>query len=152
MKAWRLTREPFRALDGRGGEVADGRWHRRGQRVVYAAASPSLTVLEVLVNLDLPLELLPDDFVLMKINIPDEIGIKQVGVGDLPPGWDTPEGLPAREFSARWIGEEESAVMLVPSAIVPEENNVLINPRHSGAAKIFEDSYRPFEFDPRLFR
>ena len=152
MKAWRLTREPHKALDGIGGEFADGRWHRKGQRIVYAAASPSLTVLEVLVNLDLPLELLPDDYVLMKIDIPNDLGIKRIVVGDLPSGWDSPDELPAKTFGAKWIDDAESAVMMVPSVIVPEESNVLINPRHSDAPRILRDMDRPFKFDPRLFR
>jgi RES domain-containing protein len=152
MKAWRLAKARHKSLDGIGGEVAEGRWHRRGQRIVYAAASPSLAVLEVLVHLDLPPELLPDDYVLVGINIPDNIEIKRIGTRELPAGWNSPDGAAARAVGERWLDGRESAIMLVPSVIVPEESNVLINPRHSDAARIVEGSSRRFDFDLRLLR
>lgn len=152
MRAWRLTKTRHTSLDGIGGEVAQGRWHRKGQRIVYAAVSPSLAVLEVLVHLDLSPDLLPDDYLLVGINIPDNIEIQRIGSDEPPVGWNSFDGLSARTVGEKWLDDGESAVMLVPSVIVPEENNVLINPRHSDAARIAVISSRRFAFDFRLLR
>ena len=150
MKAWRLTKARHKSLDGIGGEIAEGRWHRRGQRIIYAAASPSLAVLEVLIHLDLSPDLLPDDYILIEIDIPDDIETIRTKRDDLPDGWDFFDGLAARVVGVKWLDDGETAVMLVPSVVVPEENIVLINPVHSHAGKIVEVSNRPFSFDPRL--
>jgi RES domain-containing protein len=76
MILWRLTRRPHADLSGRGGRLADGRWHSRGQPIVYCATSAALAVLEVRVHLDLPLDLLPDDYVLMQIAAPDDLEVR----------------------------------------------------------------------------
>ena len=72
---WRLTLRPHADLSGQGGRCADGRWHTRGRPVVYCATSAALAALEVRVHLDLPFELLPDDYVLMRIEAPDDLQI-----------------------------------------------------------------------------
>lgn len=118
--------------------------------MVYAAASPSLAVLEVLVHLDLSPDLLPDDYLLLAIDIPDDIEIKRLNPDELPFDWTSPDGSTARAVGEKWLDDGKSAVMVVPSVIVAEENNVLINPRHSDAARISENSSRRFEFDFRL--
>jgi RES domain-containing protein len=73
MILWRLTRRPHADLLGKGGELADARWHTRGRPVVYCASTAALAALEVRVHLDLPFDLLPDDYVLMQIATPDNI-------------------------------------------------------------------------------
>lgn len=152
MKAWRLAKARYKALDGVGGEVAEGRWHRKGQRIVYASASPSLAVLEVLVHLDLPIDFLPDDYVLIGIDIPDDVAIKRIESSGLPSDWGASDGSVSRAVGKSWLDKVESAALLVPSVIVPEENNVLINPGHGDATRIVEKSNRLFSFDPRLSR
>lgn len=152
MKAWRLAKVRHKTLDGTGGEVAEGRWHRRGRRIVYASASPSLAVLEVLVHLDLPVESLPDDYVLIGMDIPNDVAIKRMESSGLPSDWGAFDGSASRAIGESWLDKVESAVLLVPSVIVPEENNVLINPRHGDATRIVENSNRLFSFDSRLSR
>jgi RES domain-containing protein len=149
MILWRLTRRPHADLSGRGGELADGRWHTRGRPVVYCAASAALAVLEVRVHLDLPLDLLPDDYVLMRIAAPDHLEVRNSG--DLPGGWRSQEGL-CRPIGDAWLKEGSTALLSVPSAIVAMERNILVKPKHAGAARIIVAEIVPFPWDERLFR
>ncbi|HZA65630.1 MAG TPA: RES family NAD+ phosphorylase [Geminicoccaceae bacterium] len=135
MILWRLTRRPYADLSGRGGELADGRWHRRGRPVVYCAASAALAVLEVRVHLDLPLDLLPDDYILMQIEAPDDLAIRTIGPSDLPAGWRSREDL-CRPIGDAWLGARSTALLSVPSAIVEVDRNVLLNPRHPHSTQI----------------
>jgi RES domain-containing protein len=150
MIVWRLTRRPYADLSGRGGEVADGRWHTRGRPIVYCAGTAALTVLEARVHLDLPLELLPDDYVLMKIDTPDELALRTIGPADLPAGWRSREDL-CRRIGDAWLVEGATALLSVPSTIVQVERNNLLNPRHADAAGISVAEIVPFGWDERLF-
>jgi RES domain-containing protein len=150
MIVWRLTRRPYADLSGRGGEVADGRWHTRGRPIVYCAGTAALTVLEARVHLDLPLELLPDDYVLMKIDTPDELALRTIGPADLPAGWRSREDL-CRRIGDAWLVEGATALLSVPSTIVQVERNILLNPRHPDAAGISVAEIVPFGWDERLF-
>jgi RES domain-containing protein len=150
MILWRLTRRPYADLGGRGGELADGRWHTRGRPVVYCAASAALAVLEVRVHLDLPLDLLPDDYVLMQIEAPDDLAIQTIRPSDLPAGWRSREDL-CRAIGDAWLEEGSTALLSVPSAIVEVERNILLNPRHSSAGNFAIAEVMPFGWDERLF-
>lgn len=141
MRLWRLAREAHSALDGEGARMFGGRWNSPGRPVVYCAGSAALAVLEVRVHLDLPLDLLPEDYRLVVIETGD------VGYEDAQPqATET-----ARVFGDKWLASGRSAILRVPSVIVPEEWNVLINPLHPHAQHIQVESQRPFVFDSRLF-
>lgn len=141
MRLWRLAREAHSALDGEGSRMFGGRWNSPGRPVVYCAGSAALAVLEVRVHLDLPLDLLPEDYRLVAIETGD------VGYEDAQPqATET-----ARAFGDKWLASGRSAILRVPSVIVPEEWNVLINPHHPHAQHIQVESQRPFQFDARLF-
>lgn len=142
MRVWRLVREPYASLDGEGARRFGGRWNSPGYPVVYTAADAALTVLEVRVHLDLPLDLLPDDYRLLGI----EIGDRKPETGPL-----LSDPVQCRSFGDRWLHEARSAVLMVPSVIVPESFNVLINPQHPDAHSIRIVSRRAWTFDPRLF-
>ena len=141
MLAWRLCRAPYADLLGDGARRFGGRWNSPGWPVVYAASNPALAVLEVRVHLDLPPELLPDDYVLVTIDLGD------LSVEDLAQ-------MPAapRMFGDTWLQEQRTPVLRVPSAIVPESPNLLLNPAHPEAptARILDT--RRFMFDSRLWR
>lgn len=152
MILWRLTRRAYADLSGRGGEFADGRWHTRGRPVVYCAGTAALAVLEVRVHLDLPLDLLPDDYVLMKIDAPDELEAQRVPVRDLAKGWREPRGEAlCRAVGDAWLRAGSAALLSVPSAIVEVERNLLVNPRHPDAKHVRVDEILPFGWDERLF-
>jgi RES domain-containing protein len=149
--AWRITRAAHQALDGEGARLNGGRWNNEGIAVVYASASLSLAVLEYLVHVEPAL--VPTDLVAMEIGLPDDPTLGAVvEASRFPPGnWRT---YPAPEWQAElgdmWVADGTFLWLAVPSAIVPEEHNVLVNPRHPGMADVRVIGARPFQFDPRL--
>jgi RES domain-containing protein len=138
--AWRLCRAPFADLTGEGARRFGGRWNRPGQPIVYAASSAALAVLEVRVHLDLPPDLLPNDYLLLTIDLRD-LAIEEV---------DTVPEHPAA-FGDAWLREGRSPVLQVPSLIVPESPNLLFNPAHPDAARANIIARRRFVFDQRLW-
>lgn len=146
---WRLYRRAYGVgLDGAGGRFAAGRWNHKGKPIVYTAGSASLCILERLVHLD-P-SLLPADLMLARIEIPS--GIKAERTGTLPRNWFTLANLAhTRRIGMAWLASGTSAILEVPSAIVPEETNALLNPAHPDSAKFRVTARRQFRFDERLF-
>lgn len=142
MRLWRLSRRPFATLDGRGAERYGGRWNRPGRAMVYAAVDAALAVLEVRVHLDLPFELLPDDYVLAEL----DTGNASVEEGPMPA-----EAEKCAEFGDRWLRERRTTLLLVPSVIVPQSNNVLINPQHPASGQVQVERLHRWRFDSRLF-
>ena len=140
MQAWRLCRAPFADLSGEGARLYGGRWNSPGRAMVYAAADAALAVLEVRVHLDLPPELIPNDYVLTTIEMPD---LPIEVVADLP--------ADPRAFGDQWLTEQRTPVLAAPSFIVPEARNMLINPAHPRAAEAKLASVRAFAFDRRLW-
>jgi RES domain-containing protein len=141
MLAWRLCRAPFADLTGEGARRFGGRWNTPGQPMVYAASTAALAVLEVRVHLDLTLDLLPDDYVLLTIDLAD---LAAEVVDAIPPATTT--------FGDAWLQEQRTPVLQVPSSIVPESPNLLLNPAHPAAVRARIAGSRPFTFDRRLWR
>src|ERR1700736_6008380 len=98
MDLWRVLRRPYAALSGEGARIFGGRWNSPGRPVVYFAEHPALAALEVRVHLDLPFELLPDDFVLMGVRLADNL-IAEI---DNPPGEAT-SGLQTVATGDSWL-------------------------------------------------
>lgn len=146
---WRLYRAGYGpGLDGIGGTFAHGRWHRRGARVVYFGASAAIVVLERLAHTD-P-DLLPADLRLACFELPASISsIKAEHVSALPENWIQDEEA-TRRLGDKWWLERLSPLLVVPSAILPEESNYVLNPQHSEAAALRLIRERPFTFDARL--
>jgi RES domain-containing protein len=107
---------------------------------VYLADHPALAVLEVRVHLDLPLELLPDDYVLMRVRLPDAA----------PSVIEDAQSDPKSTGDA-WLRTGDTATLHVPSVLVPFAHNLLLNPRHQRAADAAVISTTPFRFDARLW-
>ncbi len=152
MRVWRICRKPHSndALNGRGGLFASGRWHTKGRRVVYSSGTLSLATLELLVNVDH--DLMPFDFVQIEIKIPDHCEVERINQNKFSSDWrsySSPEKLQQRGNT--WLEEERTPVLEVPSAVIPEEANFLLNPAHPDAKKITIVSASDFQFDPRLF-
>lgn len=151
--AWRIVeaRHAATAFDGEGARRYGGRWNSQGRRLVYASATLSLAALEVLVHLP-PLSASPTP--LRHVAFPaafDEGLVERFPRGDLPQGWNAePPGVASMAIGDEWLREMRSAALAVPSAIVPEEFTLLLNPQHPGFARIAIGAGRPFVFDPRL--
>lgn len=124
-----------------------GRWNRPGTAVIYAAQTASLAALEVLVHYSV----LPRNHVLTEIQVPDGLAISRLEEGQLPDGWNTEIPNPAtQELGKRWIREKRSAVLSVPSCIIPRERNYVIDPAHPEFGRIIFQPSISFRFDPRL--
>ena len=143
----RFARAPF---DGEGAYRYGGRWSSPGTRLGYASEHQSLALLEYFVHLDKDDP--PTDLVVAVAEVPDDLRREQIAPGKLPRNW--------REASApaelARLGDEfarrgEHAVLLVPSVLVTEENNCLINPAHPDCKRILLRDVRPLSYDPRMF-
>jgi len=150
---YRITKDRYRdqAFSGLGGLYAQGRWTPRGQPVVYTSQSISLAVLEYALNYKrhgwLPAS------VLARATIPDEVGIESVPVSELPDDWRNPHPPAAlQQIGQNWLRRATAACLRVPSAIVPEESNYLLNPRHPEFGSLIIGPAEPFNFDRRLAR
>ena len=137
-------------FDGEGAYRYGGRWSSPGTRLSYASEHQSLAMLEYFVHLDQDDS--PSDLVLAAADVPEELIAERVAVNDLPANW---REYPAPAQLTRW-GDEfvqtgKRSVLLVPSVLAPGENNCLINPAHSGFAKIIVRDVEPLTYDPRMF-
>jgi len=147
---WRISN--YLELSGQGGLRAAARWHNAGAPIVYTASSPASALVEMLVHLELgDVDHLPDSFLLLMIEIPDSIAIIDLDEKMLSAKWRMMEEE-TRSAGDAWLQESNSAVMSVPSAIVPHTKNYLINPSHPDAKKIKIRSYGHYPFDSRLFK
>lgn len=151
MRVWRICRKAYAPdpLGGRGGLFTSGRWHTRGRRVVYTSSSLALAALEFLVNVDR--SALPADLIQVEIDLPDDLEIDRVDRTRLPRHWRSypaPEEL--QQIGNAWLAQQRTAVLQVPSAVIPEEHNYLLNPAHAGAKKLAIIRSESFIYDPRL--
>jgi len=151
VRLWRIARRRHAALDGEGARLAGGRWNSPGAAVVYASSTLSLAALETLAHVD-P-EDLPADLVAIEIDLPDDVGMERAPLEDFPSGWNRILDHPACvALGDRWIREGRMVALGVPSALIPEEWNVLLRPDHPDFARVRMVRRRTFSFDPRLRR
>lgn len=137
----RIAKAAHVGLDGEGARLYGGRWNSPGRPMLYTAASPSLAVLEVLVHLDLPPDLLPLDYRLLSIEVPDDAPRLELDA--------VPQDSVATGDAFLTAGQ--ALCLRVPSQVVPQEINTLLNPRHPAFAEVRVVRDEPFRFDPRLF-
>jgi RES domain-containing protein len=149
MRLWRIARSAYRELDGEGARVHGGRWNSEGNAVVYTSSTASLAALELLVHLDI--EDLPLDLVLIEIEVPYDASIQEVGLERLPDGWNlVPDHPDCVAIGDEWSHSKTSLLLRVPSAVVPKDTNVLINPEHAEARRVTVLAAEPFQLDRRL--
>ncbi len=147
MFLWRISNH--HSLEGDGALRTPGRWHTRGGRVVYCAQSPAAALLEILVEIDI--QDLPVRYRLLKIQVPDDVEFERVSVDDLPKDW--PERTEVtRALGDGWLTKGSTALLSVPSAIVPETFNFLLNPAHQDAKRIVIVQTGEHAIDPRLLK
>lgn len=145
MRLWRLTRYPD--LSGRGGLQASARWHTRGRPVLYAASEPPGCLIEVLVHLDVQPEELPSGYRLVGIDVPDAIVPTQPA--RLRRDWY--RQVPStRAKGDAWLEGGVSLLLKVPSAIIGQTWNYLVNPAHAQMALVDVAFDQPYTFDPRI--
>jgi RES domain-containing protein len=152
MQFWRICRLRYAAdaATGEGARLAGGRWNSRGVRVVYASTSLALAAIETFVNLEPNLR--PNDLVSVEGLIPDDLAIGRLNPQDLPARWSQSREESLRRFGDDWIRSRRTAALLVPSAAIVGEWNVLLNPAHPDFSKIIFQKPQAFNFDLRMFR
>ncbi len=150
MIVWRISN--YLELSGQGGLRAAARWHNAGKSIVYTASSPASALLEVLVHLELnDFEYLPSSYRLLKIEVPDEVAVVEIDERNLDANWCKQSEM-TRAIGDEWLRDLSSALLAVPSAIVPHTKNYLLNPAHRDAKQIKVKSHGSYPFDFRLFR
>lgn len=152
IRAWRITKAKHAdtAFSGIGAKDYGGRWNNPGTAIVYTADSISLAMLEMLVHLQT--HDLIRRYVIFEVSFEDTL-MKTITAAKLPKTWRrSPPSAKVRQVGDDWVAGGESAVLQLPSAIVPSEWNYLLNPEHPDFAKITTGAKRPTKFDPRLIK
>lgn len=149
LTAWRIGDPEGRypIYSGDGAALNEGRWHRKGQDVIYASEHSGTAMLEQLVHFN---GILPPMQHFIRIRIPAGTSYEIVTKDSLP-NWDAEDAAVARDFGAIWFAERRTAILMVPSVVAREERNVLVNPHHNGAARIRAGKPEPVRWDNRLF-
>jgi len=148
---WRLTKERLsvEAFNGEGAKRFGGRWNNEGTSVVYTSESLSLAALEQFVHLGSDGFMIR--FVYFKVSIPASVKIITLKEEDLPPDWRSePPANSTMEIGSAWVKANSSAVLSVPSVIIPGENNFLLNINHADFKKMKIGPPEKFSFDRRM--
>jgi RES domain-containing protein len=153
MRLWRITDAAYVAMafTGEGAAVGGGRWNSRGTKLVYASASLSTAILEVLVHVD-PTNA-PASLRKISIDVSDELARETIRVADLPKDWTRYPGNPLlARMGDDWVARGKTALLFVPSVVVEsdDEPNVLINPAHAEFTKMRIGKPALLAFDARL--
>jgi len=149
MLVWRLSHRAHSAFGGEGGLLKSARWHWAGVRIIYTSQHLSLAALEYFVNIG-PDEQ-PVQVAARSAEIPDDVALERLIPADLPRGWRTMDSGRLRDLGMKWLEAQRSAVLIVPSAPIPQESNCLLNPAHPEFARIRLHRAEPFSFDPRMW-
>lgn len=153
MFVYRISRRLYaNDLSGTGAGLYGGRWNPKGVALLYTAGSISLTCLEYLAHNFHLFD--AEDTCLSKIYIPTPASIEELNPDDLPGDWQEKSYVPAstQQFGADFFHAGRSHILKVPSAIVPQEFNYLLNPLHPDHQNtIIQEQIHPFELDARLF-
>lgn len=155
MVLWRIATEApeYKAADatGTGARLSGGRWNHKGVAAVYAAPSIALVALEAIIHLSVPAP--PFNRYLIRIDVPDGVWRRRLSIDkdSASGGWDAePVGLSSLEYGDAWVKSGDSALLCVPSVVIPMEQNVLINPLHLEAAQLAFTNTGKFLFDRRI--
>ncbi len=150
MIIYRLAVASFKSdLSGAGSKLFGGRWNIPGIAALYTAENISLSVLEILVAADK--NTIPPEYYLMKLQVPDNLAVKKISASKLKENWYADPGY-TQFIGSNFLRSGEEAILKVPSVIVNEEHNYLLNPIHPDFKKVKLIDSIPFNFDIRLFK
>jgi RES domain-containing protein len=151
LRVWRLCNQKWAttAFDGQGAKDYGGRWNPVGNAVVYTSSSLALAALETLVHLGVKKS--PLAYVSIPADVPSTVPMAKIDLSDLPMDWkQDPSPLSLASIGEKWSRQNETAILVVPSSVIEEEVNYLLNPTHPDFAQITIGQAKPFHFDPRL--
>jgi RES domain-containing protein len=146
-QAYRITRRPCADLSGEGARLVGGRWNSPGQAALYLAESRALAILETLVHLDLDRDLVPRDYIIMEVDL-SALAEAQAWLAEGPAV--APSDADCRTIGDAFLAASRALALQVPSIIVPQASNYVLNPAHPLSAKLSIMSIEPFAFDRRL--
>ncbi len=151
MIAFRLSKAKYSSdLSGKGAEKSGGRWNSKGVPMLYTSQSRALCMAEVAVHI--PFGIVPSDYQVVTIEIPDHLKIEEQDISKMPSDWKSlPPSGSTQRIGDLFILENKFIALKVPSVIVQGDFNFLINPLHKDISLIKIVSTEPFEFDKRMF-
>ena len=150
---WRIdkARHAAESFSGEGAYAYGGRWNPQGVRVVYTSDSLALAALEKFVHLEGLAAAI--SFVSFRIDIPESVKVRHLEAGHLPKDWrQVPAPDATRLVGQNWVNKNETAILRVPSTIIPSEYDYLLNPLHPDFNSLKISKPSPFSFDPRLWK
>ncbi len=152
MKVYRLSRRKYaKDFSGKGAALFGYRWNSKGIEMVYTAESRALAMAEVAVHLTLAN--LPDDYMMIEIEIPDTLAIEGIEVKDLHVDWNSyPHSIKTQQLGDEFVRSMKACVLKVPSAVVKGDFNYLLNPNHPEIQSIRVIDTSDFPFDHRIFK
>lgn len=151
-RVYRILRKPYAKapFDGEGARRYGGRWSSPGIRLAYASAHLSLAMIEYFVHLDRDDP--PPDLVVAVADVPDDVSRVKVSQGSLPASWrQTPAPVELAAIGNRFARRRRAAILVVPSALAPDESNWLLNPNHPDFTRVRIHPPEPFAYDARFF-
>lgn len=148
MRLWRISQYP--GLTGIGGTFVDGRWHTKPRNVIYAAEHPALAMVEVLAHMHLTATTMPITLRLLAVDT--KTGAEVSPTPSLPTGWQANQPT-TQALGNAWLAGGAGLLLKIPSAVLPESFNYLINPLHKQATThLTETDMGPYWVDPRFVR
>ncbi len=148
MIVYRISKQHYiEDLSGTGAARYPGRWNSKNTYILYTAATPSLALLESVVHIS---KIIQDKYSMATIYLPDNM-LEEVTVKDLPENWSVfppPDYL--KKYGDDFVRKQKSLALKVPSAIMPEDGNILINPSHPDIKLVKIETIRPITIDSRL--
>ena len=152
MFVYRITKKEHSALDGMGGMYGPGRWHEKGNLVIYTSEHASLAAWEKIVHVA-SFDNLPDNLLLVKVEIPDGIEIQTVPQKVLVKGWNSfPFANETVNYGTSFLRKKVHLALKVPSVIIPDEHNIILNPLQPDIQSCKIISTTRFIFDMRVFK
>lgn len=137
-------------LDGEGAYLFGGRWSSTGTRLAYTSEHQSLAMLEYFVHLDAADA--PPDLVLVTAEVPNDLPKQRVAAGELPSNWRrSPAPVELARTGDEFAQHGRGCVLIVPSALAPNENNWLLNPQHASFGKVVVSRVEPLIYDEKMF-
>jgi RES domain-containing protein len=150
MIVYRLSSGKYKTdLSGKGAEMSGGRWNSKGVAILYTAQSRALAFSELAMHL--PFGIIPKDYYIISIQVPDNVTGLELSMRDMPSDWrSNPHSDSTQKIGDQFIAEAKFLVLRVPSAVVPGDYNYLVNPRHPLSTEVRILDIESFEFDSRF--
>lgn len=152
-KAWRIIRKKRLqdAFTGEGARIGGGRWNHVGTPVVYVSETLSLAALELFVHFTRKDIKLCKSLVAIPLDIPNSVKTAEVSVRNLNPDWRvSPPSNSTKDIGTKWAQKKTSLILRVPSALIPDEYNLVLNSKHADFMKIRIGNPQPFTLDKRI--